>query len=445
MLFKNREQIIENGCTTILKEKRKHVIQMLTAAVDAVNPYRVVKTRVQSGYIHLEKETLNVKDFQHVYLVAFGKASVGMAQAICDSVEVTKGAVVTNDPAGYVQCRNVSTVVGGHPIPNQQSILGTENIQKIIEQCTENDLLIILISGGGSALLCKPRVSLADLQETTELLLKSGADINEINTIRKHLSYVKGGQLVQSVPCRVISFIISDIVGDPIEFIASGPTSPDSTTFEDAESVLQNYHLWSIVPETVRETISQGIQGKIPETPKEDHEVFTRVENLIVANNQDACNAAAKQAENLGYTSHILSTTLTGEAREVGLSLIKQVNEIPISKEKEVYIAGGETTVTVTGAGRGGRNQEMVLACLDTIKDTALVFTSFATDGIDGKSDAAGAIADGFSFSRAQKKNLSPFLYLKENNSYDFFKVLNDLLMTGTTGTNVMDLHIIIR
>lgn len=445
MLFKNRNQIIENGQTLELKKIREDILDILTSALNAVDPYNAVKSRFEGEKINIDEKVIELSDFENIYLIGFGKASVGMAQAICDMVNVTKGTVVTNDPNNKLQSNRVTTVVGSHPIPDQNSIAGTEKILDVIEECGEKDLLLVMISGGGSALLCKPKVSLKELQQTTDLLLKSGADINEINTIRKHLSFVKGGQLATATKGTILSLIISDIVGDPLEFIASGPTCPDSTTYIDAESILNNYNIWENVPVAVRTVIMDGITSKIPETPKNGDAVFDKVWNCIVANNELACKAAENKAKELGYTTMLLTTSLTGEAKEMSRYLVDRARNYETDDTKMVFIAGGETTVTVKGNGKGGRNQELVLASVTELDDTEIVFASFATDGIDGTSNAAGAIADGVSMTRARNKNLNPERFLEENNSYVFFKELDDVFMTGSTGTNVMDIQLLIK
>ena len=441
MLFKNRMQIIENGQTPKLKKIREDILDILTSALDAVDPYKAVKSRFNGGKIVLEDGEIDSSNFENVYLVGFGKASVGMAQATCDSINIKRGVVVTNDPDNSVQNNCITTLVGGHPISNQNSINSAEKIIEIVKECGKKDLLIVLISGGGSALLCKPRISLKGMQQTTDLLLKSGADINEINTIRKHLSFVKGGQLVRHAKCRVVSLIVSDIVNDPMGFIASGPTYPDSTTYNDAQDILFKYILWEKLPSEARRTIKSGIRGDIPETPKNCDPVFENVHNFIVANNEIACNAAGIKAKELGYEPVLLTTYLTGEAKDVGTYLVEKTGE---SDRKKFFISGGETTVTIRGNGKGGRNQEMVLGSIKNLDGKDTVFASFATDGIDGKSGAAGAIADGFSLKRARKRNLDPDRYLMNNNSYEFFSTLGDLFITGPTGTNVMDIQIII-
>lgn len=445
MLFKNREKIIENGQTPQLKMVRSEILDILTSAIEAVNPYNAVKSKFEGKSIVFDSETIDISDFENVYLIGFGKASVGMSQAVCDSIDVKTGVIITNDPKSKVKNDNIITSVGSHPIPDQESINGTEKILDIVNKCGENDLLIVLISGGGSALLCKPRVSLNDLQKTTDFLLKSGANINEINTIRKHLSFVKGGQLAVSVKCTVISFIVSDIIGDPIEFIASGPTYPDSTTYSDAKKILKKYDLWRELPSPVKILIEEGIQSKIPETPKRNNPVFNNVFNYIVANNKIACNAAKDKAEELGYKTMLLTTCLDGEAKNVGKYLVEKATNYLTNAKKMIFISGGETTVTIKGKGKGGRNQEMILSSVEEIADKDVIFSSFASDGIDGMSDAAGAIADAFTLLRAQKKDMNTKRFLEDNNSYEFFKNLGDIFDTGPTGTNVMDIQIMIK
>jgi len=441
MLFKNCKQVIDNGLTPDLKKIREDVIDILSSALNAVDPYKAVKSRFNVGKIILEDREIDISNFKNVYLVGFGKASVGMTQAVCDSINIKKGIVVTNDPDICVQYNSITTFVGGHPIPNQNSIKSTERILEVIRECKKNDLLIVLISGGGSSLLCKPKINLKDLRITTELLLKSGANINEINTVRKHLSFVKGGQIVRDVKCKVVSFIISDIVNDPLEFIASGPTYPDSTTYVDTQNILYKYSLLEKIPSDVKRVIRNGISGTIPETPKKGDTIFNNVHNFIIVNNKIACEAAEIKAKEIGYKPIITTTSLTGEAKDVGRYLIEKICK---TKDKSVYISGGETTVTIKGNGNGGRNQEMVLGSINSLGGRDIVFSSFATDGIDGESKAAGAIADGFSLMRAHERNLDIEKYLECNNSYEFFNKLGDLLITGPTGTNVMDIQIII-
>ncbi len=445
MLFKNLHQLIRNGQTDEQKKKRTDVLDILTAATRAVDPYHVVRSLFNGDTLFIQNNRIPLSDFTNIYAVGFGKASVGMVQAVCDSIDVNKGVAVTNNSDRVVNNPVVTTIVGGHPLPNKGSIQGATAILDLAQKTTENDLLLVLISGGGSALLCNPRVPLEDLQHTTKLLLHSGATITEINTIRKHLSHVKGGQLAHATNAIVVSLIISDIVGDPLEFISSGPTCSDSTTYEDAKRILTSYPLWDQIPESVRRVITDGITGNIPETPKPGDIVFERVTNHVVANNKRACAAAEEKAKKLGYEAIVLTTSLTGEARDVGKYLANRAQAYETHEKKTIFIASGETTVTVNGKGEGGRNQELVLGALPELDDTEMVFASFATDGKDGTSDAAGAIADGNSLQRAKHKNLDISTFLEENNSYNFFRKLQDALMTGPTGTNVMDMQLLLK
>ncbi len=445
MLFKNYNQIINNGKTPVLKQIRKDILDVFSCAIDAVDPYVSVKKVIRDNKIVFGSKVFNISDFEDVYLVGFGKASVGMSQAVCDSFKIKEGVVVTDSIESIVKDNNVVTYVGSHPIPDKKNVDATDKIISLIKKTKKNDLLVVLISGGGSALLCKPRVPLKDMQLTTDLLLKSGADINEINTIRKHLSFVKGGQLAFYAKCTIVSLVISDIIGDPLGFIASGPTYPDSTSFVDCKKILEKYNIYSKLPDSVRKILSDGIKKIIPETPKKENFVFDKVHNFIVANNKTACDAAKEKAEKLGYKVIILTTHLNGEAKTVGKFLVEKAKNYYSNSKKIMFISGGETTVTIKGNGKGGRNQEMVLSAINELKGSDVVFASVGTDGIDGNSDAAGAIADSFSFEQASSKNFDPDVFLEDNNSYAFFKKIGALIFTGSTGTNVMDLQIIVK
>jgi glycerate 2-kinase len=443
MLFKNYNELVSNGSNPTLQQKRKDILEMFCAAVDAVQPYRVIKELFDSHQLVFPSETIDLSDFDHLYLVGFGKASVGMAQAVCDAVTITKGVVITNDPSVKNIHDSLEVIVGGHPLPNEGSIRGAEKIVGLLRQCTKNDCVILLVSGGGSSLFCKPRVPLDNLQETVTLLLRSGATITELNTIRKHLSLVKGGQLAQQTDAVVLSLIISDVVGDPISSIASGPTAPDPTTFSDVREILYRYKIWEKISPVIRTIIEEGIAGHSSETLKEGDPAFDKVFNFIVANNERACQGAMTKATELGYEAKLITTSLTGEAKVLGRYLINRIDK-SLTKENAAFIFGGEPTVIVRGNGLGGRNQEFVLSCVEEIAGSDIVIASFATDGIDGNSDAAGALADGFTFGRAQKKQMIPSRFLKQNNSYAFFHALGDTLHTGLTGTNVMDIQLIL-
>ena len=445
MLFKNQDQIIKNGKTKEIKEIRREILDILSSAILSVDSYNAVKSVIKDKQMKFKNKNFDVSDYNNIYVIGFGKASIGMANAVYDYLPIKKGAIITNEQNHSNGKPRLSKLIGSHPFPSKNNIDATDKILEIVKNCNENDLLIVLISGGGSSLLCKPRVSLNDIQITNELLLKSGADIKEINTIRKHLSYVKGGQLLKDAKCTVVSMIISDIIKDPIEFIASGPTCPDSTTFIDAQVILKKYSLCDALPASVINIIKNGIKGIVSETPKKKDLVFENVYNFIIANNDIACNAAEERAEELGYKTMILTTNLEGDAKKKGYYLVDKALNFQTYAKKMLFISGGETTVKIKGKGKGGRNQEMVLSCINKIANEKLIFSSFATDGIDGTSNAAGAIADTFSLERANEKGLDIRKYLENNNSYRFFEKLEDYYLTGSTGTNVMDIQLIIK
>ncbi|KYK24964.1 hypothetical protein AYK25_05755 [Thermoplasmatales archaeon SM1-50] len=443
MLFKNHDELVLNGGTPLLQQKRRDVLEMLAAAVNAVDPYRVVHELFEGSQLVFPSEIIDLSSFDHIYLVGLGKASAGMAQAVCDVVQVIKGVIITNDSSATITSDSIEVVVGGHPLPNTGSISGAEKILHLFRQCSENDCVVVVISGGGSSLFCKPRIPLSDFQTIVNLLLRSGATIDELNTIRKHLSLVKGGQLVQQTNATVLSLIISDVINDPLSSIASGPTSPDPTTFSDAKEILHRYRLWETIPGVVRNVLEKGLKGYLPETPKQDDSAFERVFNFIIANNEHACQGALHKAREIGYAGELLTTSMTGEARILGKDMISRVKQ-RLSEEKTAFISGGEPTVTVLGDGIGGRNQEFVLGCVEEIAGSNILVASFATDGIDGNSRAAGALCDGLTFARALKKNLHPNYFFKQSNSFVFFDKLGDALLTGVTGTNVMDIQIML-
>jgi hydroxypyruvate reductase len=336
----------------------------------------------------------------------------------------------------------------GHPIPDEAGLEAAGSLLHTIGECGEEDLIICAFSGGGSALLPAPRppLSLDEKQRTTRLLLESGATIDEINAIRKHLSRSKGGWLAKTAyPAALVSLLLSDVVGDRLDVIASGPTVPDGTTFEDCISIVEKYQLAEKLPKAVMTVFQQGAAGSIPETPKKGDEVFSKVQNLIVGNNRNALLAAQEQAISLGYNTMILSSQIEGEAREVAqvfASIGKEISQsgLPIAPPACV-LAGGEPTVTIRGEGKGGRNQELALACAISIDGwDRIALLSAGTDGTDGPTDAAGAMVSGVTCQDARQKGLDPYAYLASNDSYSFFESLGDLVMTGPTRTNVMDI-----
>jgi len=453
----NERELLENAVSADDRLARGKALAILAAGVDAVDPATAVKT-----FVHLEDGVLKVGSLVfdlsktgRVFVVGAGKASGLMAEAVEEMLNdrIEQGLVnVLAGTEGRIRTRRTRMNGAGHPIPDEAGCRGARAILEIARSTREGDLLLCLISGGGSALMPLPveGVTLADKQLLTNQLLKSGANIEEVNAVRKHVSQVKGGQLSKAAfPATVVSLILSDVVGDPLRSIASGPTSPDPTTFQDAVEILTRYGVWQRTPASVRAYLERGTRGEVPETPKPGDPVLSRTHNVIVGNNRLAAEAALKEARRQGLNTLFLSSLVEGEARHVGSVYAGIAREIvasghPIARPAAV-IAGGETTVTVTGSGRGGRNQELVLAASLKIRGVSgVVIASMGTDGLDGPTNAAGAIVNGQTVGRARKAGLDPLTALAENDSYAFFKGLGDLLFTGPTMTNVNDLAVIV-
>lgn len=392
--------------------------------------------------------------FRRLVTVGFGKAAPVMAGALAESLGdlVDAGCIITKYGHALTSVPGrIKVFEAGHPVPDRNGLRATEELIRLVRAADERTLIVTLISGGGSALLVSPQdgISLVDKQRTTSLLLNAGADIGELNTVRKHLSRAKGGRLAEAAfPATVVSLILSDVVGDRLDVIASGPTAADPTTFGEALGILERYRLSEAVPPPVLELLRRGGRGDIPETPKAGSPFLDRVENIIVGSNRQALEAAARSARELGFTVEILSAELTGEAREVGRQLARQTRAAASSKAGNAghcLLAGGETTVTVRGQGKGGRNMELALAFAIEIEgQPGITLLSAGTDGTDGPTDAAGAIVDGETVARAREQGLDPREYLDNNDSYTFFERCGGLLVTGATGTNVMDLQIVL-
>ena len=453
--IKNKEELIRNGETKLNRKARALALRSLESALNAVNPKQIIKSKLllKNLTLHVNGYSIDLKKFKNIYVIGGGKASGSMVEAL----EQVLGNSITNGLVNVPRSsKNKTDIIklheASHPIPDEAGVEGTRRMLKIAEQAKEDDLIICLISGGGSSLMPLPRgkISIADKKEITNALLKCGATINEINTVRKHISDFKGGWLAKKAyPSSILNLILSDVVGDPLDFIASGPTVPDSTTFSDAIKVLKKYRLWSKAPASIRKVLSDGEKGLIPETPKANDEAFKRVYNVVVGNNRLASLTAQKYLKSEGLNTLLLTSTLEGEARHVGIMLASIVHEVSVSgnpvPKPAGIIAGGETTVTVTGKGLGGRNQEIALATVRNLKGmNGVAVASLSTDGVDGPTDAAGAIADGKTLVRAAKMGLTPEEYLAENDSYHFFSKLGDLIFTGPTGTNVNDVSVIV-
>ncbi len=452
--IRNWKTLVENGATPRLRDSRAIALMCLERALNAPEPKHLIKAKIKVENNQLQIEGSAVFDlgsFKHIYVVGGGKAGGKMSQAIEEILGDRVTAGIVNVPYGTKQeTRVIELNMASHPVPDEAGVEGTRSIVMLAEQAKEDDLVICLISGGGSSLMPLPRegIMLKDKQALTNALLKSGAEITEINAVRKHLSAFKGGWLAKKAyPATILNLVLSDVIGDPLDSIASGPTVPDLSTFIDARTILKKYGLWSNAPGSIRKILSEGARGLLAETPKADDTIFAKVHNMLVGNNRVVSQAAADCLRSKGLNTLLLAKMLKGEAREIGTKLANitiGVCNSPISKSLGV-IAGVETTVTVTGKGLGGRNQELALsAALNLNESEECVIASLSTDGVDGPTDAAGAIVDSSTVERAKKLGLDPEKYLKENDSYNFFLRLGDLIYTGATGTNVNDISTIV-
>jgi hydroxypyruvate reductase len=430
---------------------RRQALRIFRAALQAADPAQAVLRHVR-----MERESLiagrhryRLGEFQNIYVVGAGKASAKMAAAVESLLgRRIRGGVINTKYGHGGKLRRIECRECGHPVPDRNGEAGALRIAGIANQAGENDLVICVISGGASALmpLPAPPVTLDEKQETTRLLLECGANIHEINCVRKHISLIKGGQLARlAYPATVLTLILSDVMGDDLDVIGSGPTVPDPSTFAEASAIFQKYDIAARAPAVVRQRIGSGLA----ETPKPGDRIFKRVQNLIVGSNRLAVDAAAREARSLGFRVLALSTFLQGEAREVArvhAAIAKEIRAAgrPV-RTPGCVISGGEPTVTVRGAGLGGRNQEFALAAaLDIAGLEGVVVLSGGTDGTDGPTDAAGAVADGTTVARAELSGMNAARYLANNDSYRLFDALGDLIKTGPTGTNVADVQIVL-
>ena len=439
-----------------LDKLHRDVLAAMDEALAAADPARIIRKhlRLDGQTLRADKLRFPLKAFRRIFVIGGGKASGYMAEEVEKLVGkwITRGLVIIPD---YLrpgpQGRRIRYHAATHPIPTLKGMAGVLAMLDLVGNVSRDDMVIVLLSGGASALMPLPAqgMSLKDEARVTALLLKSGANIEEINTVRKHLSQVKGGRLASRLyPATVLSLIISDVVGDKLEAIASGPTAPDPTTYYDAKQVLQKYHLWLRIPDRARKVITDGLAGSIPDTPKRRDKAFRQVRNLIVGNNRESCLAAAEAMTKAGYRTQTLSLQFIGEAREAGRifgAIARDIRDNALAYAPPVaLVAGGETTVTVRGKGKGGRNQELVLSAAAKIDGSdGIVVGSFATDGIEGQTNAAGALADGTTVMRGLKLAMYPEQYLRNNDSYHYFSKLKDLVITGPTGTNVSDIMIL--
>ncbi len=391
--------------------------------------------------------------FQRIYVLGAGKACLRMARGVERVLgdRISGGIIITGRGQKGV-LRNILIREAGHPYPDPDGVRATEEMIELAGPLSDRDLVVFCLSGGSSAMLVAPMedLSINDLQRCTKQFLSSGMTIEEINVVRKHLSNVKGGRLANHIfPATTITLVVSDVIGDRLEIIGSGPTAPDPSTFEDAISILERRNIWEQIPEAARKILVAGQDRQLSETPKSGNRTFKRIHHQVVSSNQLALQAAEARAKRLGMSTLILSSSVSGESREIAGFYAALAREIrtyhrPVSPPA-CLIAGGETTVTLQGSGKGGRCQELALAMAPLIADIpGTVFMAAGTDGSDGSTDAAGAIADSQTMEKAGKRELDPFEYLQKNDSYNFFKAMNDLVITGPTGTNVMDVHLLL-
>lgn len=429
------------------------VVRALNEALISASPRTILRDKVQviGTKLQVGSLRLDLTSYDRIIVIGAGKASASMAAEIEKllGTRITAGLVNVPD---YLRVRPKLKRIGlhdaTHPVPSKKGMRGVEKMLRLVGKPSKKDLIICLISGGGSALMPMPveGLDLSDDQKVTNFLLESGAPINEINTIRKHLSAIKGGRLAQKLyPARILTLIISDVVGDPLDAIASGPTAPDSTTYLDAKNILVKHGLWTRIPLTARKIIEMGVSSNARETPKENSKVFNHVSNILVGSNKHSCLSAARYLKSRGYNTRILSTHVQGEAKEVGKLYAGIISDMMESHSPTALVAGGETTVTMSKAGGlGGRNQELVLSCAIGIEDLeAAVIASIGTDGVDGPTDAAGAIADGETIRHARNRGLYASSFLESHDSYNFFEKIGNLILTGPTGTNVNDVTIL--
>lgn len=425
--------------------------EIMRAALTAVDPAEAVRRvmRRDGDTLTVGGEAFDLRTYRRIFVVGAGKASAPMARATEDILgdRVTAGHVIVK--VGYLDATTRVTLhEASHPVPDQAGIDGTAQLVTLLEGADEQDLVVCLISGGGSALMILPEdgISLEDYRSLTNALLRSGADITRINTIRKHVERVKGGRLAElASPATVVALVLSDVVGNPLDFIASGPTVPDPTTYADALQVLIDFDLEGRVPASIETRLRAGVAGNAPETPKPGSPIFDRVRTVVIGSNEIAAAASIRRAQALGFHTLHLTSFLEGEAREAARFIVAVAKEVagrgrPICAPAMV-LCGGETTVTVRGTGRGGRNQELALAAASAMTSLPnVLIAALATDGSDGPTDAAGGFADHQSTLRMRLAGIDPRTALQANDSYEALAGAGDLLVTGPTNTNVNDL-----
>jgi glycerate-2-kinase len=469
LFIQNTSEILKKNIPKIQLNLRKIGLQVISKAISTVKPKNLMEKsiRVFESKLFIGNDEYDLQDYQKIHIIGGGKATAEMAftfERILSKTNFNYHGIINipsdiGEEDSYKDSK-VEINFASHPIPNENGIKGTSNMMKIIEESTKEDLIICLISGGGSALLPFPKkgISLKDLEETNSLLLSSGASIHEINTIRKHISDFKGGNLAKKIydssGATLISLIISDVVGNNLDSVASGPTVPDRTTFKDALEIIKNYKLLEKIPNSVKEHVLKGLNDTSLENPKPNDPCFKNIHNYLIGSVKDAVEEAESFLRNEGFVVKYFSNTITGEAREYGESLYEIILNETQKKigsgdyERIALIGTGELTVTIRGKGTGGRNQEMLLSLLNRLKDEKIsnnfLIIGVNLDGIEGNSKAMGALVDNYVFEQMILKNVSPEEYLQYNNSNSFFKKLNSEIISGPTGCNVNDLILIL-
>ena len=436
------------------KHIRTILEQLLLAGLDAADPESAIQraVRIKNNSLRVGTQEYDLAGFSRIVCIGAGKASGAMAAAVERQFgsRLEGGLVVVNDShAG--KTKRIRLLEARHPVPDHRSEKAARKMVRLLESLTNRDLVLMVLSGGASSLLAAPAVGLTlkEKQLTTRLLLRSGATIQEINTVRKHLSGIKGGRLAGATAATVMTLVLSDVPGDDLATIGSGPMAPDPSTFADAKRVLDTFGIRHRIPLAVRRHVDRGVQGRLPETPKPGEPLFSRIQHHVIGNNHIAIEHMAKRAKALGLHPLILTTSLFGEAREIGKLFGDLAREIHVSgnpiRPPACLLAGGELTVTVKGKGIGGRAQEFALAAAPALEGLPRVFVAgFGTDGTDGPTEAAGAIVDGGTISRAKEKGMSHEAALRENDSYRFFQRAGGHVVTGPTGTNVNDVYMIL-
>ncbi len=427
---------------------------LIQSSLDAADPAKAIKQSIirKNHQLFVNNIQYDLSQYQRIVCVGAGKASALMAQTLERILGryLEGGMIIVKDGYG-TPTQHVQIVEANHPLPDARGVRATKQILKYVRSLTKQDLLIVLLSGGSSSLLCAPApgLTLTDKHRTTNMLMRAGANIHELNTVRKHLSAIKGGQLVQATSAKILTVIMSDVMGDDLATIGSGPTVPDPTTFQEANAILEQYEILGRVPEKVRTHFEQGTKGHIPETWKSKRRHSPRSQSIILANNHTAVEGIAKEAKRWGLRIHLLDSPLQGEAKDLGTilgAMAKDIREFgnPV-RPPACLIAGGEPTVTVTGKGKGGRAQECVLAAAQELSGlTNVVVAGFGTDGTDGPTEVAGAMVDGNTVQRARENGLSIENMLERHDSFTFFKQVGGHIITGPTHTNVNDIYLII-